>query len=99
MTVEYQRLPDNFVGDFEALKTPEGWVKEAMRLHLMGFARAGVLGFSCPRCWRVVSPLRDEQPHPAQCQCEDREPHDAAPALGLVVGPRRIQRHQGPVGL
>lgn len=70
------RLPDGFEGDFEALKTFDGWMGESRRLNSAGDLRAGTLGASCPKCYKVIA--RASRAHLQRgdfvCACPDTEP-------------------------
>lgn len=54
-SVEYQRLPDDFEGNFEALTGEfDAYFNEARSLHRIGIRRSGVFGTACPKCYRQM---------------------------------------------
>ena len=59
---EYQKLPDDWEGDWEALKTAEGWEKQAKELEALGIKRSGHIGVSCPTCWSCKACLCGFEP-------------------------------------
>ena len=89
-TVEYQRLPADFEGDFEALMDPERYVAEATAVRALGIRRAGVFGATCPKCL-MESPQADYaqrvyMDNPWICNCEAQAivtGNEALTALGL----------------
>ena len=73
-TVQYERIPDDFEGDFEALANPETYYAEAKRVHSLGIRRAGVFGSVCPKCLRedpadVYAPSAYAE-NPWLCNCD-----------------------------
>lgn len=94
-SVNAPRTPTDFAGaSFEALMDPQGWRQQMQLLIHMGHRRAGIIGVSCPRCYRGIAP-DGYAPGPDQCTCEDVEPvrsEELAAIHGLGGTPYAIKR-------
>lgn len=85
-SLPYQRLPDDFIGDFDALKSFDTYLAEAKRLRFeFGIGRAGQHGVSCPTCYKqLLAAEGGDQPDddPDWCQC----PAPVRPTLAEIRG-------------
>ena len=85
-TVEYQRLPADFEGDYVALHDGNSYFTEAKRLRFeLGISRAGTFGAICEKCHKEM-PAREGPSDPSCNLCECGTIADAATtmrALGL----------------
>ena len=89
-TVQYERLPDDFEGDFTALANPDTYLAEAKRVRSLGIQRAGAFGSVCPRCLRedpqaeYTDGFYTENPWICSCDAQTvMRGKDALLALGL----------------
>ena len=94
---EYQRLPDDFEGDYTALLSARSWTHEMMRLRRLGIERSGRIGSVCPDCMTETTHAGADGGASCDCGATYTTVEEIIAAHGIPNGPVSVDMGYPPV--